>query len=225
MRYLIPALISTLLIVSACTNHTAETVRPQTEQDSLTDEDEIVAPVQLAQRFPSLYDYYKTQDSSFGTREFEEGELLAKDQDERSLDTTELKTWYPYLVYNSDRTRAVDFVSGHYVLPTVNGNTTLQQGGPDTEVGLIDFAVRKTKRLLFLGSSSTLLEALWLDPQTILLAGAEDTGNGTIRPVFWKYSMTDKKMIYYTYPDSIRAEIGDYAVRQLNARAKTTPSF
>jgi hypothetical protein len=129
-------------------------------------------------------------------------------------------------VFNDDSTKAIDFVSYNYVLVNKNGQTKLEQGGPDAEVALLDFKNNSRKRILFLGSSATILNSDW-DGNEVLIAGAEDLGEEKVKPTFWIYDTATGTMEIYNYNAPLKADIKNYTEQLLNVKtvAKTSPSF
>lgn len=171
--------------------------------------------------FPQLTAYLQSQDSSFSADKFEGGEMEIKDSlAPTKIDTGHLAPYKPYLVYNSDSSRAIDLVSYSYVISKKNGKTVIEHGGPDTEVALLDLGNNTRKRILFLGSSGTVLQAKWENDTAIAIAGAQEVEEGKIRPSVWRYDLATGTMELYQYSDAIDANIKDYAEQWLK---KTPP--
>ena len=173
----------------------------------------------LGSSFPHLFAYLHSQDSSFAVEQFEGGLLEGSADTARTrADADQLQDFMPLLLYNRDSTLAIDFVSYHYVLSKKEGRPTIQQGGPDTEVGLVDLEKNWRKRILYLGSSGTVLDARWADDSVILMAGAEEMEEGRIRPAIWTYHIGTGERGIYTYPQPIRANIEDYTEKVLTKK-------
>ncbi|HJW18644.1 MAG TPA: hypothetical protein VJ499_16050 [Flavisolibacter sp.] len=212
-----------IFFLVSCGNN-ASTVAEETADTVETTEN---MNVRLQEHFPKLFAYYQQQDTSFPNAGFEGGELETKDTLRSTpIDTAQLRPYKPYLVYNHDSTKAIDFVSYNYVLVKKNGQETLQQGGPDAEVALLDFTNHSRKRILFMGSSATILNSDW-DGNEVLIAGAEDLGDEKVKPTFWIYNIGTGTMEIYNYNTPVKADIKNYTEQLLNVKpvAKTIPSF
>ena len=173
----------------------------------------------LSSSFPDLFAYLHSQDSFFAVERFEGGLLEGSADTVRTrADAEQLQDFMPLLLYNRDSTLAIDFVSYQYVLSKKEGRPTIQQGGPDTEVGLVDLEKNWRKRILYLGSSGTVLDARWAGDSVILMAGAEEMEEGRIRPAIWTYHIGTGERGIYTYPQTIRANIEDYTEKILTKK-------
>jgi hypothetical protein len=128
-----------------------------------------------------------------------------------------LQPFRPYLIYNNDSTKAIDFVSHHYVFAKGKG---LQTGDPDSEVALLDFVRGSRKRLVFTGPSMSILDAAWLQDGSVMIAGAEDAGDGGVRPVIWHFAPRQK--MFYTYPQTVQADVNEYTNRMIRRGAART---
>jgi hypothetical protein len=82
--------------------------------------------------------------------------------------------------------------------------------GPDTEIGLIDLEKKTRKRILFLGSSGLVLDGKWDEKGNIILAGAQDAGQGNLQPIIWRFYPAENIMETSTYPGTIKANISEY---------------
>jgi hypothetical protein len=212
-----------IFLLLSCGNN-ASTVPEETED---TVENSVGINVRLQEHFPKLFAFYQQQDASFPKAGFEGGELERKDSlISTPIDTAQLRPFRSYLVFNDDSTKAIDFVSYNYVLVNKKGQTKLEQGGPDAEVALLDFKNNSRKRILFLGSSATILNSDW-DGNEVLIAGAEDLGEEKVKPTFWIYDTATGTMEIYNYNAPLKADIKNYTEQLLNVKtvAKTSPSF
>ena len=207
------SLIGSLLFFASCNNN-ADT---KANNDDTTAVETEETTFSVNEEFPRLFIYLQSQDSSFSADKFEGGEMDTKDSLSRmKIDTAQLRPFRPYLIYNRDSSKAIDLVSYNYVLSNKKGKTVIQQGGPDTEVALLDLKNNTRKRILFLGSAGTVLQAKWDDDNTIAIVGAEEVEGGKIKPSIWKYDWITGKMELYQYPDAIHANIKDYTEQGLN---------
>ncbi|HYK57046.1 MAG TPA: hypothetical protein VEV15_11300, partial [Flavisolibacter sp.] len=207
-------LIGGLLFFASC-NNSADT--KTNNADTAAVETEETSSVSVNEEFPRLFTYLQSQDSSFSPDKFEGGEMDLKDSlPKAKIDTAQLRPFRPYLIYNRDSSMAIDLVSYNYVISHKKGKTVIQQGGPDTEVALLDLKNNTRKRILFLGSAGTVLQAKWNDDNSIAIVGAEEVEGGKIKPSIWNYDWTTGKMELYQYPDAIHANIKDYTEQGLN---------
>ena len=215
-----------LSLLTACTNNTRPSKETVNDTSAVENMEEIAEAPQLQSQFPDLYAYFQKQDTTFRSGQFEGGELETTDSlPNHPVDRSHLLPYYPFLVFNADSSKAVDFVSYNYVLSRKNGKNYIEQGGPDTEVALIDFKEGFRKRLLFLGAAGTVLDAKWENDHVVLLAGAEEVDAENIKPTLWRYDLHNNRMEWYSYTGRIQAHIHDYTEEKLNARLKTSPSF
>jgi hypothetical protein len=222
MRSISLFILPAIFLVS-CSNN-ASPVAEETEDTVETTEN---MNVRLQEHFPKLFAFYQQQDTSFPKAGFEGGELERKDSlVSTTIETSQIHPYRPYLVFNHDSTKAIDFVSYNYVLVKKNSQATLQQGGPDAEVAILDFKNNSRKRILFMGSSGTILNSDW-DGKEVLIAGAEDLGDDKVKPTFWIYNTETGAMEIYNYNAPLKADIKNYTEQLLNVKpaAKTSPSF
>ncbi len=207
-------LVAGVVFYTSCSNN-ASTETPA--EDSAAVEEVEATSFSIDKEFPQLVSYLHAQDSSFATDKFEGGELETNNTlPETKIDTTQLAPFRPYLVYNSNKSMAIDPVSYNYVISTKKGKTVMEHGGPDTEVALVDLQNNTRKRLLFLGASGTVLQVKWEGDSTVDIVGVEEVDQGKIRPSIWRYHLPTGKMELYQYADSITANIKDYTEQKLN---------
>lgn len=213
-----------ILLVISCNNN-ASTVSEKEENENAVETTEDIS-VHLQQHFPKLFAFFQQQDTSFPRAGFEGGELERKDTiGSTPIDTLNLIPYWPYLAFNKDSSKAIDFVSYNYVLVKKGGQSSLEQGGPDSEVAILDLVKHSRQRILYMGSSGTILGAEW-DGNEVLIAGAEDLGEDKLKPTFWIYNTETRSIEIYSYNGLVRADIRNYTEQQLNkSTAKTTPSF
>ncbi|HEU4634393.1 MAG TPA: hypothetical protein VFS22_10430 [Flavisolibacter sp.] len=218
MRILISlALLGSILFASCNSNSDVET----SKEDSVEVVEETYA---VDKQFPEMFSYLQTQDSSFSVTKFEGGEMDTKDSlPPEKIDTNHLTPYKPYLIYNADSTKAIDLVSYNYVVSKKKGQAVLEQGGPDTEVAILNLKDNTRKRILFLGSSGTVLQAKWENGNTVAIAGAQEVEEGKLKPSIWRYNLATGKTELYQYSDVINANIQDYAEQWLKNKASHTP--
>jgi hypothetical protein len=215
-----------IAFITSCNNSTSTRDHDSPDSTFVEEVEETAVAPDVQKYFPELFTYFHSQDSSFSANAFEGGEMELSD----SLPTTKIDSFHlvaytPFLVFNYDSSLAVDFVSYNYVISKKAGKTYIEQGGPDTEVALLNFKNQSRTRILFLGTAGTVLEAKWENNHSILLAVAEEVPGGEIKPSIWRYDLTNKRMEFYTYKDTINANIKNYTEEKLNTRIKTILSF
>jgi len=194
----------------ACTNNAGtksegiDTVAASAEDEKLLSPEDRM--VQTA--FPNMYQILKGQDALFDPALFEETEGgYGTPPPARFFPPEELEPFKPYLIYNSDSSKAIDLVSYNYVLDKQDGKAVLEAAGPDTEAGIINLKNNMRTRIFFSGPGTVMREGKWLDSTTVLLGGAETISNTAIRPFLLKIDLNDKSLQRFTYADSVQARL------------------
>ena len=97
------------------------------------------------------------------------------------------------LRWSPDSTKVLDIGSyGLVVVRDKDGNVTLEAGEPDTEIALIDRRKNARARLMFVGPSSEVLSASWINKSDAMIAGTFDaTGNGKKDTLIWMIRVDD----------------------------------
>lgn len=199
-----------LVVVVACNNNnssTDTTTATETETEVVTD-NTTAAAGQLAQSFPDLFAYMEAQDSSFALQHFlapSEGkmETLAPVK----MEPAQIKPFEPFLIYNGDSTKAIDLYSYNYIIIRRNGDVKMEEAGPDTEIAVVDVATNMRKRIFFSGPSVTVFDAKWNGTNEVIMAGAEQLPNNSIKPIIWQYNLTDSTLQMYTYDEAVAADM------------------
>lgn len=214
------------LCMVACSNNSSIESRGQESDTTFDDIREQPQKDETATvpTFPHLFTFIRQQDSSFSYTEFKPWQTDKDTTRPLPLSAGQVQAFRPYLAYNTDSTMAIDAVSYNFVLHRKNGHEQLTQAGPDSEVALINFGNNTRKRLLFLGTMGMVLDVRWQDPATILIAGAEESGE-TIVPLLWKYTITTGSLQSFRYNGTVAAQVGTYAEDRLNKKAKTSRAF
>ncbi|GAA4337895.1 hypothetical protein GCM10023184_33960 [Flaviaesturariibacter amylovorans] len=164
-----------------------------------------------AEALPRLYAWIAAQDTAFDPDAFEVFSPLDADtMPARPMPPSELAQWKPYLMYNADSSLAIDLYSYNYVLRRRGGKTTLEEGGPDFEVGLIDLAKGTRRRLFFTGTAASVLDAAWTDSRTVLLAVAEVRSDDGFRPTLHRFNALTGESTLSTYPTVLRGDVAQY---------------
>jgi hypothetical protein len=190
----------TAVLIAGC-NNSADREQPREDTaTAITESDPEGLELEAIQAaFPELYKHFSAADPSFSTDSF----FLAttaplETLEPQKLDTQRLRPFTPFLIFNSDSSRAIDMVSYNYEPVQKNGKSMFAEAGPDTEVSLIDFKKNTKQRILFLGTAAGIEDAKWTDNGEVLLAGWE-SHEGKIRPTIWKITpFTTMQVFSYT---------------------------
>jgi hypothetical protein len=205
-------LVSSLFLIAACNNENNSTEQiTATEADTLQQTETAAEITYLEKSFPDLFAYMEGQDAAFEAQNFELGSEVKMDPlPAVTLEPGQLKPFEPFLIYNSDSTKAIDLYSYNYIITRRNGEVKLEEAGPDTEVALIDVASNTRQRIFFSGPSVMVFEARWNNNNEIVMAGAEQVDNQKIKPLAWQYNLTDSVMQTYTYDEAIAANMKNF---------------
>lgn len=203
-----------ILAISLCTacanNSDTESVNTDTATaQSEADLSQLSPEARLVQTaFPNMYMFLEGQDPSFDPANFAETEGGTDEPlPPRFFPPEELEQFKPYLVYNTDSTKAIDLVSYNYIIDKKDGQQILTGAGPDTEVGVINLQNNMRTRIFFAGPGTIMREGKWLDSTTVLLGGAETLSNTAIRPFLVRIDLKEKSLQKFTYADSVRAKL------------------
>lgn len=98
-----------------------------------------------------------------------------------------IKDYNSVLRWSPDSNYIIDIGSyGTVLTKDSKGNTVIEAGEPDTELALIEPAKKLRKRLMFVGPSSAIIDAKWIDNKQVAVIGTFDsTGNGTNDTLLW----------------------------------------
>lgn len=205
-------------LAASCNNSGSGESRPTDTATQYSVEEAADAPA-LAATFPDLFGYLEGQDSSFSTSRFSEEDVINSDTGMvHSIDTAGLKEYRPYLIYNPSRTYAIDAVTNSFVIRQRNGKAELVEGGPDTEVALLDLRNNRWKRIFFGGTMSAFLDARWENDSTFVFAHATMVGIDSIQPQITRYRLGDSTITRFNYAGALKANISSYAESQLNKK-------
>ena len=200
-------LFAALVMALGCSNPANETP-PSIAEDSASAEE----TAQPAQAFPGFIRFLQQQDSAFDPSRMTGGEIeKSQTLAAQPLDTTAIRPYKPYLIYNTDSSMAIDLVSYNYFPHERGSRLVFEEGGPDYEVAGIDFKSGQRRRLLFFGTSGRIMDARWLDDHTIALAGSlSEKGELFFQPAVWIFDVRSGVKKVYTYPDLISGQIQEY---------------
>lgn len=109
------------------------------------------------------------------------------------------KKYGAMLRYSPDSSKFVDLGSYNVeVSIDSKGTYKYDELGPDTEVSLVEPSKGTRTRLMFLGPGSTIDDAGWMDNETIVMAGKQETASGdTVRNVVWKFHLPTNTFYEY----------------------------
>ncbi|HVG13274.1 MAG TPA: hypothetical protein VM843_09730 [Flavisolibacter sp.] len=216
MKVSLPLLILCLFAV-ACGNSDNHETSSTPNQDLNTQNDTEVAAV-AAIPFPELFAHLEQRDTAFFAEGF--GDFSAPSV----LDTLsalpyekeEGTKFRRFIIYNGDSSRAIDPYSYNHLLVERGGREKLVPGGPDTEVGMIDFAKGTRQRLLYFGPSYILMDARWKGTDTVLFAITEAIAEDKISPEIWEVDLGAMTKRVRRYPDTLSFNVETYRSEKLD---------
>ena len=210
----------TVAVLAACNGNDNEAT-PAASDTLVTRARDAVPVEEQAGQLTALFSVMKGVDASFDPKKFsafaEDGPL---DADTVLFDRGALEQWKPWLIYNADSSRAIDLVSYNYSIGKKKGRTMLQGAGPDMEIAALDLRKGTRRRLVFAGPGSLSLDAVWQDPQTVLLALAQvedkdSTGNYRYRVTLHKYDLASGRRWTSVYPTLLSGNPADLVQKDL----------
>ena len=203
--------LSLFVFLLSCNNSNDNNAADNEVDDIETEEVEEPSSAFLETSFTKLFAFYEKDDSTFDTKNFEEAQVTPIDSvTAYPVNPQQLEEFYPYFIYNSDSTYAIDLYSYNYVLSKRNDKLKADQSGPDTEVALIDVKKGTRKRIFFSGPAISLLDAKWLDNNTILLAGVETGEGNTSKPIILKADLNQNNIQWFVHNKSIETDFSNY---------------
>lgn len=103
------------------------------------------------------------------------------------------------LRWSPDSQYVIDFGSyGMIATRDANGKVTLEAGEPDTELALLEPATRQRTRLMFVGPSSQVIDATWINNNEAIVVGTFDkTGDNNLDTLMWKINVREKLFRLY----------------------------
>jgi hypothetical protein len=205
-----------LALITSCNN--SSTPKEAREDSSAVEEvdETAIAQQQIVSAFPSVYQFFSQQDTSFAPQKFVETQTdTLQAAPVLAINEKALKPYYPYLIYSPDSAYAIDLYSYNIVLVNRNNKTIGKAGGPDTEVGLVDVKNHTRKRIYFGGSSSAVLDAKWLNNQEFLVMTGEIIKDKAFSPVILKFSIPANTLQHFIYDDTLSVRPADYEDKRL----------
>jgi hypothetical protein len=213
-----------LMFLAACNNSDAVS---ENREDTSEVEEPYVNPYQqqIQTAFPETYQFFSEQDSSFSALKFEDmGEDTIKHQ-ALPLRKEKLEAYYPLFIYSQDSSYAIDLYSYNVLLGQRGNPNLVHNGGPDTEVGLINLKEDTRKRIYFGGSSSSVLDARWINRHEFFLLTGETMGDNRFQPAILKYDVSNNVMSHFVYRDTLNVQASDYRDRRLEPVLRTSLAF
>ena len=103
------------------------------------------------------------------------------------------------LRWSPDSSYVMDFGSyGSVVTKGPDGKVKLEGGEPDTELALIQPGTNQRTRLMFVGPSSRIINAIWTDTAQAMVVGTFDkTGNNKLDTLIWMINVKDNYFRLY----------------------------
>ncbi|KAA2244996.1 hypothetical protein F0L74_03270 [Chitinophaga agrisoli] len=112
-----------------------------------------------------------------------------------TMEADRFEEYKPFFVYSPDSTQVVDMVSYNTIIHKGrDGKIALEGGDPDMEVALVNVQTKKRERILFVGTTTMIIEAVWINNHTILIAGGIYDEHDQLHPVIWKYD-TEQRLL------------------------------
>lgn len=200
MRRILPLISILFLFLNSCKDSGKPSPASSTDstQNEIIEDDQATDPASLDSLF---IEKIERSDSSFSPENFEGGEMTDSEIPESTLDSAGIHPYLPYLVYNNSKTMAIDAISANYFPVEKKGKILFEEGGPDFEVGLIDFKKNTRKRILFFGTVGAVYDSKWLNDHTIVITGGLNQTMDSMQPAIWKYDLQkgSKEMFIYPY--------------------------
>lgn len=194
-------LFSTVALYFSCSNNADTTAEPFDTTLLELPSEEVAATPEFQTSFASVYAYLKTQDSSFASSNFElSGNSKLDTSIKNPIKVEQLQAFYPCFIFNADSSMAIDLYSYNY---TITPAGRLDESGPDTEVGLIDFKNNTRRRIFFSGPAATIVDAAWQKDGKILLAGAEMVELEKMKPFQLSMDIYANQVETFNYRDTL----------------------
>jgi len=200
-----------LFVVAACTNNAEHTTTPPEKEQTENKAEGPETGTLLQNHFPLLLSYLQKNNTAFSADSVIPTESATQEASAAyPIDTAKTATFKPLLIYNSDSTKAIDLFSYNYMLTNKNGISTAEAAEPDSEVTLIDFKNGKRQRVWFSGPAATVLDAAWINPRQIAIAGMQENENGQRYPAIWIVSLPDNTIDTYLYQQPATIATNEY---------------
>ena len=109
-----------------------------------------------------------------------------------------ISNYHTVLKWSPDSTYILDIGSyGSIPVTDENGKTRLEGGEPDTEIALIDRKNNERTRYIFVGPSSTIIDAKWLSNNEVVVLGTFKTDTAHADTLLWFIDRSEKLFRLY----------------------------
>jgi|GEM_PF-1977782 len=167
-------------------------------------------------------------DSSFDQTSFSKvSERTIQEAEDMPLNAEQMLPFMPYLIYNSDSSKAIDPYSYNFIINERKGTRRVDDAGPDFEIGLIDVKSKTRRRIWFSGPAARIIEAKWKSNHELWLAGVEEVSAESYIPFILEIDTRTNKAASYESGDTIQMT-GQSGLRQAleaKMKIKTSPAF
>ncbi len=202
-------LYSTVALFISCSNNADTTAEPFDSTLLEMPSEEVSTTPEFQNSFSALYAYLKTQDPAFTPEQYElTGKNVLDTSISNPLNKQQVDAFYPCLIFNTDSSLAIDLYSYNFTVKSATGK--LEESGPDTEVGLIDFTANTRKRIYFSGPAAAIVDADWLNNSQVVLAGAEMIEMEKMKPFNLTIDINSRQVEVYNYRDTLKANFIRY---------------
>jgi hypothetical protein len=193
----------------------------QSDKEQKTDADSSSSEVvnedmgAIAEAFPDIYHFFSASDSSFSPEKFIERSKDTMASEHESAVGPVIQEYFPYFIFNTDSSFAIDLYSYNFLFVTKNGKTAVEEAGPDTEVGLVDMENKTRRRVYFGGTAASVLDAQWVNNRVFLLLTGERRGENQFIPSITIFDIPNNRMKQFDYDDTLRVDISKYRDRRI----------
>lgn len=199
------------LLMAACTNNTKNAAVPAEKEQTDNIPEERETGMLLQNYFPLLLSYLQKSNGTFSDDSVTQTESATRQSiAPYPIDPNKKDSFKRLLIYNKDSTQAIDLFSYNYILTNKKGTLTAEAAEPDSEVALMDFESGKRRRIWFSGPSATILDAAWMNPQEIAIAGMQENESGQRHPAVWVVSLPDSTIDTYLYQQPANISSAQY---------------
>lgn len=122
-----------------------------------------------------------------------------------------------FLKYSPDSSKFIDLDSYNIdIHKNQKGQLVGTDGGPDTEISLVDVNKKQKMRLVFMGPGNSVEDATWLDNNTLVLIGFQENAAATAtNAVVWKFDLMSKMVYLYELDDKeLVSKLKDYSRKE-----------
>ena len=190
-----------LIFLMACTSNSNQSANSDSSaiapQDTLTTYSPVDSSTEFLDTFSSNLQPWleqTTRNAQVRLKDFKYAENWVDDSlvvTKQNFEKDFLKAYESVLVYSPDEKKVLDLGSyGSISSKSKTGKTRVQQGGPDTEVAVIDINSKKRRRIFFSGPGNSVEKGFWMNDSTVVLAGKSNAENAEI-PMLWMITLSD----------------------------------